>query len=462
MPTTVVIGGGITGLSTLYYLQKEIKQNNLDMQLVLVESSETLGGKIRTVSNGEFIMETGADSIVARKPNVAPLMEELGLTDEVVYNATGTSYIYTEEGLKKIPADSVFGIPTDLKSLAESELVSAEGKVEALKDLYTPNETFEKKDSLGMFLEAFLGKELVDKQIAPVISGVYSGELHDLTIASTFPYLLEYKNKYGSIIKGLTENKQIYLGASNKKFISFKNGVSTLIDRMEQRLVDAVIYKGVKAETLKKSEEGYVITLADGRELKADYVVLSGGSHQTQELLQDDTLTNHLAQLYTKSMISIYLGFDVPDSQLPSDGTGFIAAKNSDLLCDACTWTSRKWEHTSKERRLLLRLFYKSSNPAYDKLVNMSEEELKDVALQDIAKSLGITAEPVTAEVTKWHNNMPNYHLKHREIVDSLELELGQRYPNVLLAGCSYYGVGIPDCISNGEKAAQEIVARLK
>ncbi|WP_054955327.1 protoporphyrinogen oxidase [Paenibacillus dakarensis] len=462
MRTTVVIGGGITGLSTLYYLQNEMRRNNLDMRLVLVESNDTLGGKIRTVSHEDFIMETGADSIVARKSNVAPLIEELGLTDEVVYNATGISYIYTEDGLKRIPADAVFGIPVDLKSLAESELVSAEGKVEALKDFYTPNETFEKHDSLGMFLETFLGRELVQKQIAPVISGVYSGELHDLTIASTFPYLLDYKNQYGSIMKGLFENRHIYLGAGNKKFISFKGGVFTLINRMEQLLECAEIHKGVKAESLVNSDEGYVITLADGTVIQADYVVLSGGSRPSQELLQDESLSEKFTRLHTKSMISIYLGFDAPDSELPSDGTGFISAKNSDLKCDACTWTSRKWEHTSQKRRLLLRLFYKSSNPHYNDLVHMTVEELTRVALQDISVSLGLVAEPVIAEVTKWQDNMPNYHMKHKEIVDSLEQELDRKYPNVMLAGCSYYGVGIPDCISNGEKTANEIVRRLK
>lgn len=462
MPTTVVIGGGITGLSTLYYLQKVMKENHMDMQLALVESSETLGGKIRTITDGEFIMETGADSIVARKSNVAPLLEELGLNDEVVYNATGISYIYTEEGLKKIPADAVFGIPTGLKSLSESELVSAEGKVEALKDFYTPNETFTKKDSLGLFLETFLGKELVQKQIAPVISGVYSGELNDLTIASTFPYLLDYKNEYGSIIQGLSENKQLYLGSGNKKFISFRNGVSVLIDRMEQLLEEAEIYKGIKAASLQRINGRYVITLADGQEIEADYVVLSGGSRLTQELLQDQKLSEDFNMLHTKSMISIYLAFDVPDSQLPSDGTGFISVKESDLLCDACTWTSRKWEHTSQERRLLLRLFYKSSNPEYERLVRLSEDELTSVALQDIAKSLGLTEVPIKAEVTKWHDNMPNYHLKHRDIVESLERELERSYPNVILAGCSYYGVGIPDCIANGEKTAHVIAERFK
>ena len=159
MTTTVVIGGGITGLSTLYYLQKELKHLQQNMELVLIEASETLGGEIRTVQNGEFIMETGADSIVSRKTNVAPLLEELQLTDQVVYNATGTSFIYTTAGLKRIPDESVFGIPLSLKSLVESELVSAEGKVEALKDYYTPNETYTKDDSLGSSLKPSLARK---------------------------------------------------------------------------------------------------------------------------------------------------------------------------------------------------------------------------------------------------------------------------------------------------------------
>lgn len=461
MTTTVVIGGGITGLSTLYYLQKEKNANNLDMQLVLVEADDKLGGKISTYSDGEFTMETGADSIVARKANVVPFLEELGISDQVVYNATGISYIYTEDGLKKIPAEAVFGIPASIQSLVQSELISAEGKVEALKDFYTVNESFTVNDSLGLFLEAFLGKELVQKQVAPVVSGVYSGELNDLTIASTFPFLLEYKNKYGSIIKGLSENKHLYLGAANKKFISFKKGMSFLIDRMEQMLKnDTHIYKGVKAESIAKKDGRYTVTLADRRMIEADYVVLSNNSSQAQELLEDQELAKDFEQLQTKSLISIYLGFDVPDRQLPSDGTGFISTKESDVLCDACTWTSRKWEHTSSKRRLLLRLFYKSSNPEYARLIRMSEEELTKVALSDIAKSLGMNVEPITSEVTKWHENMPNYHLKHRQIVNRLEQKFEQSYPNVLLAGCSYYGVGIPDCIANGEKTARVIVER--
>lgn len=461
--TTVVIGGGITGLSTLYYLQKELNRHQQDMELVLIEESETLGGKIRTVQNGEFIMETGADSIVSRKTNVAPLLEELQLTDQVVYNATGTSFIYTTAGLKRIPDESVFGIPLSLKSLAESELVSAEGKVEALKDYYTPNETFTKDDSLGEFLEAFLGKEIVQNQIAPVISGVYSGELHDLTIASTFPYLLEYKNAHGSIMGGLAEHKQKFLGSGNKKFVSFQDGVFVLIDALERTVIQtgAKIYKGVSAEKLEKMASGYGITLANGEKLEADFVVLSTMGSAAKELLQDPLLNEDFDQLYTKSLISVYLAYDIQDEELPYDGTGFITAKGTQLKCDACTWTSRKWEHTSENKRLLMRLFYKSSNPHYEEFIRLSDEELKRVGMEDISQSLGIKAEPISCEVTKWHDNMPNYHLKHQQIVESLEHKMGDLYPNVMLAGCSYYGVGIPDCIANGEKTAGLIVERM-
>lgn len=456
-----MIGGGITGLSTAYYLNKLIQNNKLDLNIILVEASDRLGGKIRTLHHEDFIIESGADSIVTRKTNVAPLIEELGIQDEVVYNATGVSYIYTEGQLKQIPKDSVFGIPLSVESLATTELISAEGKVEALKDLYTPNDKFTKNDSVGDFLEAFLGKELVEKQISPVLSGVYSGKLNELTIASTLPYLIDYKNEYGSIIQGLSANKAKFQGNGDKKFMSFKGGVSALIDTMEQLLSHTEIIKGVRAESIEKIGDQYRVTLANGRAMDTDFVVL-GTMHSTaQDLLQDEELNVEFNQLFNSSLISVYLGFDIPDSQLPANGTGFITANSDDVLCNACTWTSRKWEHTSGQQRLLVRLFYKSSGPHYESLIKLTEEELLKVALKDIQSSLGITGQPVAYDVTKWHDVMPNYHIRHHQVVESLEKKMASSYPNVILAGCSYYGVGIPDCIANGEKTASRIVEQM-
>ncbi|WP_028552777.1 protoporphyrinogen oxidase [Paenibacillus sp. UNC451MF] len=461
MKTVAIIGGGITGLSAAYYLTQKNKANNLDLKVILIEANHKLGGKINTHHESEFIMETGADSIVTRKANVAPFIEELNLQEEVVYNATGISFLYIDGELKRIPDDCIFGIPMSIESLAKSNLISAEGKVEALKDFYTKNETFTKNDSVGLFLESFLGKEIVERQISPVLSGVYSGRINDLTIASTMPYLLDYKNEYGSIIKGLSENKQKFQGTGKSKFLSFKNGMSTLIDALESQLSDVDILKGVKAEAIEKDQERYRITCDDQNVVEADFVVLSTLHTTAQKLLRSEELNQDFDQFKNSSLISVYIGFDIPDEQLPQDGTGFIVAEESSLVCDACTWTSRKWEHTSLNRHLLVRLFYKSLKPIYSTLRKLSEEELLEVALKDIQNSLGISSKPITYEVTKWHETMPNYHIKHNEIVKSLESKLETSYPNVILAGCSYYGVGIPDCIANGEATANRIVERL-
>lgn len=213
--------------------------------------------------------------------------------------------------MKAIPKDAVFGIPLSLESLAKTDLISAQGKVEALKDFYTPNETFTKEHSIGEFLEYFLGKELVEKQISPVLSGVYSGRLQDLTIASTLPYLLDYKNEYGSIIQGLSENKQRFQGTGGKKFLSFKQGVSSLIDRMEERLTDVELYKGVQAEQIEKQQDRYIVSLSNQIELEADFIVLSTLHPVAQHLLHNERLDEDFEQLTNSSLISVYLGFDI-------------------------------------------------------------------------------------------------------------------------------------------------------
>ncbi|MGM9924904.1 MAG: protoporphyrinogen oxidase [Bacillus sp. (in: firmicutes)] len=458
MKTVVVIGGGITGLSTMYHLQKAVRENDLDVKLVLVEKKERLGGKIATVHKGDFIIETGADSMVAAKAHLLPFIEELNLQDEVVYNATGKSYIYLHNQLMQVPEDTVFGIPTNLHSLLSSPLVSTKGKLTALKDLITRNKTFTKDSSIGEFLEAFLGKEYVENQIAPILSGVYSGKLEDLLISSTLPHLLDYKNEYGSIIQGLSKHHKPAPTANNKKFLSFQNGLSTIVDRLEQELTDAAILKGTEITGIEKHDGRYQVMVEGRAAIAADYVVLSTPYTAAQKLLHAEELDGAFRKFKNASAITMYMGFDLPDRVLPKEGTGFINPGGNDLLCNACTWTSRKWSHTSKNRQLLVRLFYKDILSNYDELNRLDEEELVEIAIKDIEKSFGITEKPTMVEVTKWNELMPTYNLDHSQAIQSLNELLAAHYPGVVVAGCSYYGVGIPACITNGMDTAKKIM----
>ncbi|MEK5078360.1 protoporphyrinogen oxidase [Solibacillus sp. FSL W7-1436] len=460
MKTVVVVGGGITGLCTMHYLKNKMHEQNVEARLILIEKNEYLGGKIHSEKDKGFIMETGADSIVARHPEVLKLVKELDFESELVYNETGISYIHTNNELHAIPAGSTFGIPMSVESLMSSTLISEEGKKRALQDLEIPNTRFTKESSIGTFLEYFLGEEIVRKQIAPVLAGVYSGDLYQLSLASTLPYLVDYKNDYGSIIKGFEAHREQFEKAANKKFISFRSGLSALIDRLEEQLPEVEFMKKTVTKQINKLGEQYEVVLED-ETILADVVVLAVPNETVRQVIQNEALEDQLKKFTTASALTMYVGFDVPDNILPADGTGFIVSHNSDLVCNASTWTSRKWKHTSAEGNLLVRLFYKNINPHYEELAAMSDEELTKVALEDIRLSLGIEAEPTVVNVTKWIDQMPRYDLAHNEALSEVIQQLGTDYPNVLLAGCAYFGVGIGACISNGKKTAEQIISRI-
>lgn len=460
METVLVIGGGITGLSAMYELQKQLEKQKRNMRLVLAEASSSFGGKIRTVKEQGFLMEAGADSIVARKLSDSGLIKELGLEECTVYNAVGTSYLYTEGELKQIPRESVFGIPASIESLAVTTLISAEGKVEALKDYYFNDRKFTEDDSIGDFLEYYLGKELVEKQIAPVLSGVYSGSLYNLTIGSTLPYVLQYKEKYGSIMKGIEANKEQFIRDGDKKFLSFADGLSTIAQMIVEKLTDVELLLEHKAVQIEQRDKNlYLVHFQNGKVIEANLIVLSIPHTEASRLFNNEQIQETFSHLESGSLISVYLGYSIPDDVLPENGTGYLAPNAEDLYCNACTWTSRKWEHTSTTGNLLVRLFYKSSHPKYSIIRDMNTAELLKTARHDIERSLGIKEEPVVSEVTKWMNQMPTYKIDHPKVVESLEKLVQEQYPGVHLAGCSYYGVGIPDCIENGIDVAREIIS---
>lgn len=461
MKTVVVVGGGITGLCTMHYLQRQVLEKQLDVKLMLVEKNDYLGGKIHSVYDSGFILETGADSMVARHASVLELVKDLDFKSELVYNETGTSYIYTNDELHAIPADSTFGIPMSIASLESSTLVSEHGKQEALKDLQLPNTHFTKDSSIGHFLEYFLGKELVQKQIAPVLAGVYSGDLYQLSIASTLPYLIDYKNEYGSIIKGFEANKEVFAKTADKKFVSFRTGLQAIIQRLEETLEHVDIRKGFAIERVVKTEQGYDLSFANDEKLVTDIVVLALPNDVVHRVIEHPALQLHLERFTTASAITIYLGFDVPDAVLPADGTGFIVSHNSNLKCNASTWTSRKWKHTSANGNLLVRLFYKSSNAHYGELVTLSDEELTKIALEDVRLSLGVEVQPIVANITKWIDGMPKYDLQHHDALQGLKSALEENYPNLYVAGCSYFGVGIGACIQNGKETGEKIAQQL-
>ena len=199
----VIIGGGITGLSAAFYMQKEAREKGLALDVLLVEASNRLGGKIQTVRRDGFIIERGPDSFLIRKKSIGILAKDLGIEDELVKNATGQAYIFVNGKLHPIPAGSVMGIPTKLGPFLKTELFSLSGKLRAAGDLVMPRSSTTGDQSLGSFFRRRLGGEVVENLIEPLLSGVYAGDIDHMSLKSTYPQFYEVEKKHRSLILGM-------------------------------------------------------------------------------------------------------------------------------------------------------------------------------------------------------------------------------------------------------------------
>jgi protoporphyrinogen/coproporphyrinogen III oxidase len=154
------------------------------------------------------------------------------------------------------------------------------------------------------------------------------------------------------------------------------------------------------------------------------------------------------------------LAFDQSAIKKDIDGTGFVVSRNSDYRITACTWTHKKWPMTTPEGKALVRCYV--GKPGDQEVVDLSDEEITEIVLKDLNKTMNITAKPEFSVISRWKNAMPQYTVGHKERVAKVRNEMHHLLPGVFLAGSSFEGIGVPDCIDQGENAVAEALAFLK
>lgn len=460
--TVAIVGGGITGLTTAYYLQKAIQEQKLPIRYVLLESSERLGGQIQTDYTNGFVIERGPDSFLARKTSAARLAKEVGLENDLVRNQTGQAYILNNDQLYPIPGGAIMGIPTKLAPFVTTSLFSPAGKLRAALDLVLPRGEQEEGDrSLGEFFRHRLGNEVVENLIEPLLSGVYAGNIDDLSLMSTFPQFYHVERKYRSLILGMrsTTPKQPKAAADKKTpsaFLTFKRGLQSLVEAIEQRLDPVCIRKDTAVEKISKTDEGYDLQLSDGTVMTADSVVLTTPAKTTRDTLSAYPFINLLKEMPTTSVATVALAF--PETAIKQDinGTGFIVSRNANYHITACTWVHKKWPQTTPKGKVLLRCFVGRADE--DAIVYQPDEEIIKAVLADLNKIMKIEQQPEFYHITRWKQVRPQYVVGHQQRMAKLEAELHAQLPGIFLAGAPYHGAGLPDCIDQGEAAVNEVL----
>ncbi|WP_237150916.1 protoporphyrinogen oxidase [Planococcus plakortidis] len=453
-----IIGGGITGLSAAFYVQKLAAEQKQPLDLTVIDSAHRLGGKIHTSSQDGFLIERGPDAFVSRKDHeIRALAEELGISQKIVSSAPGDVHIAANGKLHPLPRGTVMGIPLSLKSLWAASSCSIGGRLRAMADLFLPDTDKTANTPLGSYLRRRFGNEYVENMIEPMFSGVYAGDIDRLSIDSAFPEALKAQ---GSLMRSLKRQPLSEQREFSGLFETFEGGLETLVQAIEQRL-NCRIAKGVKAQTISHSgQQRIVLGLSDGETLEADHVILAIPHRQAAALFEPHGIAKSLTAIPQTSIATVTMIFPEQSEWPGRGGTGFTVARNNDSSISACSISHLKWPALIPENRIMVRSFI--GRVGDEAVVELPDAEIGELVMADLNRWLGLEQPPERMVISRWKDAMPQYLAGHETKVSTARSEISRMFPGVQIAGGSYAGFGLPLCVKQGQQAAEAVFNRNK
>jgi len=270
------------------------------------------------------------------------------------------------------------------------------------------------------------------------------------------------EQKYRSLIVGMkkatpSQPKKAKSNQSTKgAFLTFKSGLQSFAEAIVSKIDPDSILKGHRVEKITKSNQKYEIYLNNGETIQADSIIAATPHQITQGMFSDYRFFDPLKSVPSTSVATVALAFPTEAIKQDIDGTGFVVSRNSDYSITACTWTHKKWAHSTPKGKVLLRCYVGRAGD--ETIVDLSDDQIIKIVLDDLKKTMDITLNPDFAIVSRWKNSMPQYTVGHKQRLATILDHVKEELPGVFLAGASYGGVGVPDCIDQGEAAVQNVL----
>jgi oxygen-dependent protoporphyrinogen oxidase len=457
--TVVVVGGGIAGLAAA----AKVRDERPDADVLVLEGSSTVGGKLRLAEVGGVVVDVGAEAMLNRRPEAVGLALDAGLGDAVVHPATTSASLWSRGELLPMPR-TMMGIPGDLRALAESGVISKAGLARAAMDTVLPATSLEGRDtSIGGLVEERFGKEVVDRLVEPLLGGVYAGHAREISARAAMPQvvaLLETDRSLaraaGRAMGGPATDTPVFAG--------LVGGVG--------RLPAAVVASsGFRVETdatvrdlVRRPEGGWTLVVGstrDPRLVHAAAVVLATPARPAARLLSDvsPSAALELARMEYASVAIVTMAFRERDFPAVA-GSGFLVPPVERRAIKAVTYSFAKWDWVRDAGSGLLVMRCSLGRHREEHQLQRTDEELVDLALDDLADAIGLSVRPVDAHVQRWGGGLPQYAVGHLDRVATIRADVGSQ-PGLAVCGAAYDGIGIPACISSGQRAAAEVLADL-
>lgn len=461
MSQLLIIGGGITGLAAAWEAVQFPR-----VEVTLIDAQPRLGGKILgseiIIADEQALMiDEGADAFLARVPDAVQLCTELGLEEEFTHPAVGRAQVFLGGELRFLPTDTVLGVPLDFDSLAASGLLSAAAVERASSEVDVDWPAPTGDVSIGEFLTERYGRELVEHVVAPLIGGINAGNVDRLSLQAVTPQLFAAARGGGSLTLALRkQQQQSPADPTDPVFTALLGGTSVLVDALHDALEarGVQILTGSEAVSCSQSDQGKILTELSTGTISSDEVLICTPAAKAAHLLRSIS-PNTARQLEQISYSSVaLLTFVFNKESIPGEllASGFLIPRTAQLLMTAASVGSTKWAHWNDGKHVVLRISAGHSGDLRG--AELTDEELILGLQADLQTTLGITDPAVATRVSRWPDGFAQYEVGHLQLIESIEQSLNKDCPQILLAGSSYRGLGIPACIEQGRSAAAKLV----
>lgn len=458
-----IIGGGITGLTAAYYLEKA-RRTGARLDYKLFEQSSRPGGALLTERVDSCIVEGGADSFLTEKPWAIQLCRELGIENQLIgsNDLERQTFILHKKKLVPLPPGMVFFVPTDLGAIQNSALFSATGKRGIAREaLLQPLKSEGRDVSVAAFVERHFGPEMLARVADPLLAGIYGGDILKLSMRAVMPRFLELEQRHGSLIHALKAERSS-ANRAQPLFTSLRTGMQSLTDALVAQLLPEAIQIGARVNALGLAGGKWRLA-TKGSASEFDALILAVPAYAAAALLKSvsPTLATLLRKIRYASSATVALGYSTEGKEgkrlLGLSGFGFLVPHSKGRRALACTFVHNKFPNRVPPGRALLRVFFGGVRD--EGAVALSDQALVSLARRELNLAIKLEAKPAFTRVHRWPKGTPQYNLGHCDLVVQIEAE-ARHLPGFTLTGSAYHGLGVPDCVRQGRDAALALIGK--
>ena len=453
MRNVLVIGGGLSGLTTAYRL-------GTAAHVTVFESQSRAGGNLRTTTSPDgFRVEWGPNGFLDGKPATLQLCKDLGLGEQLVAASEGSRtnrYVYWNGAINKLPGGPL--------GLLTTPLLSVRGKLELLAEpLRRRAKAGSPDESVRAFATRRMGKEAATVFMEALVTGVHAADPGKLSVRAAFPRLAAFEADAGSILRGVLHSgkaKRREAEARGEKsppqrMWSFRGGLQTLIDALRDRLVGNLV-SGAAVQRLERRADGRWRLTTDAGVYDGDAVVLTCPAHEQARLLADidTTLAGELAGIGSNRIAVVALGYRAADAPTP-DGFGYIAPISLKRDAIGVQWCSSIFPDRAPPGFVLWRAL--CGGELRPELVDLDDATLTRRAHAEMRATMKVTGDPVFTQVVRWPRAIPQYHLGHLDRVARVDAAMA-RLPGLFVTGNAFKGVAMNDVVEQAGLTAARVL----